>query len=123
MRACVAAEDGGGGVVEQEERGEVRAGGGVFDGGDAVAEVEAFGLDWSTVCGELRRGEQAGDAAADVGGAGEVGVGGWGLVGLGSAQGEDAGEGGDEAQNFGRIFGGEGDVVLEVEGRRHQGRL
>ena len=67
----VQAEDGGGGVVEGEGRLELGAGDGVVDAGDARAEVEtlALGVRWS---------EDAGDAAAQVGGAGEVGLGfGW----------------------------------------------
>ena len=37
--------------------------------------------------------------------------------------GEDAGVGGDGAQNFGGGVGGEGGGVLEVEGRGHQVEL
>jgi hypothetical protein len=62
------AEDGGGGVVERERGLELGACDGVVDAGDAGAEVEALTL------GVGRR-EDAGDAAAEVGGAGEVGLG------------------------------------------------
>jgi len=84
-------------LIQDEQRLELGAGDGVGDGGDFIAEVEALGLGvgWR---------EQAQHAAADVGGAGEVG-----LVGVaGAAQGEDAGSRRDGAQEFGGGLGGEG---------------
>jgi hypothetical protein len=70
------AEGGAGGVVEQEGGFEVGAGAGVFDGADAVAEVEAFGEDGvAGVVEGLRRGKEAAETATEVGGAGEVGLG------------------------------------------------
>ena len=61
-------EDADGRVVERERGLELGAGDGEVDAGNAVAQVEALGLG-------VGRGEDAGDAAAEVGGAGEVGLG------------------------------------------------
>jgi hypothetical protein len=111
------AEDVAGGAVEGEEGFELGAGAGELDGGDAVAEVEAFGEDGGAVLvAGFGRGKQAAEAAADVGCAGEIGLGG----GVVAAEGEDAGSGGDAAQDFGGVFGEEVDAMVEVEGRGHR---
>ena len=82
-------------MVEQQRGFEVGAGAGVLDEADAVAEVEAFVGDGLTAGVELLgRREQAAQAAAEIGGASEVGLG----CGFCAAQGEDAGRGGDGAQ-------------------------
>ncbi len=57
------AEEGGGGVVEDEGGLEVGAGDAVVDAGDFVPEIQAFGL-------RLGRVEEATHAAAEVGGRG-----------------------------------------------------
>ena len=103
------AEDCGGGVVERERGLELGAGDGVVDAGDASAEVEALTLG-------VRRREDAGDAAAEVGCAGEVRL----VFDTRAVQGEDSGERGDGAQSFGGALWREGDGVLEVEGRGHR---
>jgi len=103
------AEDGGGGAIERERGLELGAGDGVVDAGYASAEVEALGL-------RVGRREDAGDAAAEVGGAGEVRL----VFTARAVQGEDSGESGDGTQSFGGVLGREGYGVLEVEGRSHR---
>ncbi len=65
-------KDADGRVVESERGLELGAGDGEVDAGNAVAKVEALGL-------RVGRREDAGDAAAEVGGAGEVRLG-WRLT-------------------------------------------
>ena len=84
-------------MVEGEGGLELGAGDGVFDAGDARAQVEALGLGF-------RWSEQAGDAAAEVGGAGEVGLGFNLAFDARAVEGEDSGEGGDGAQDFGSVL-------------------
>ena len=99
--------------IEGEHGFELGAGDGEVDAGGARAQVEA--LTW----GAGRR-EDASDAAAQVGGAGEVGLG-FGLsFDARAVQGEDSGERGDGAQGFGGALGRERDGVFEVEGRGHR---
>ena len=106
------AEERGGGVVEGEGGLELGAGDGVVDGRNFVAEVETLGLG-------VGWGEEAAGATTKVGGAGEVGLGGCVVA----AEGEDAGFGGDRAEDgfgFDRVLGREGNGVLEVEVRGHR---
>ena len=109
----VEAEDGGGGVVEGERRLELRAGDGVVDAGYAVAQVEALGL-------RVRRREDAGDAAAEVGGAGEVGLGLDLPLDARAVEGEDSGQRGNRAQGFRGVLRREGYGLLELERRGHR---
>jgi hypothetical protein len=117
----VGAEGRARGVVEQQRGLELGAGAGVLDEGDAVAQVEAFAGNGPAVGVELiGRGEQAAQSTAEVSGAGEVGFGG----GVGTAQSEDAGRGGDLAQEHVGVLGKELDAVRELEGcggRAHRG--
>jgi hypothetical protein len=101
-------------VVEGEGGLELGAGDCEVNAGNVVAQVEALTL-------EVRRSEDTGDAAAEVGGVGEVWLG-WRLTfGCGRAvQGEDSGERGDGAQSFGGALRREGYGVLEVEGCGHK---
>ena len=103
------AEEGGGGVVEDEGGFEAGAGEGVLDAGDFFAEVEAFGLGLGWV-------EQAAHATAQVGGVGQVGC----VFGAWAAEGEDSGLRGDGAEDFVGLLGGEVDGVFEVEGCGHR---
>ena len=106
-------EGGAGGVVEQQGGFELGAGAGVVDEADAVAEVEALAGDGLAAGVEgFGRGEETAEAAAEVGGAGEVGLGG----GVGSAEREDAGRGGDGAQQGVGGLGKELNAVRELEG-------
>ena len=91
-----------GGVVEGEAGLEVGAGVGVFDAGDAFGELEAFGLGAPGV-------EEALEAAAEVGGAGEIGFG----VGISAEEGEDAGEFGQSREGWGGVGWVEGEGVGE----------
>jgi hypothetical protein len=69
-------EGGAGGGVEDEGGFEVGTGAGEVDPADALAEVEAFGEDGAALVVEgFGRREQAAETAAEVGGAGEVGLG------------------------------------------------
>jgi predicted transcriptional regulator len=105
------------GVIELERGFEVGAGAGEGDGGDALAQVEAFAEDRLAVIVErLRWGKQTAHAAAQVGGAGEVRLGGR----VGPAQREDAGRGRDLAQNAVGFGGMEVEVVVEGEGLGHR---
>ena len=104
------AEDGSGGVVERERGLELGASDGEVDAGDAGAQVEALGL-------RVGRREDAGDAAAQIGGAGEVGL---GSSLRGAVQGEDSGQRGDGAQGLGGVLGREGDGAIELKGRGHR---
>ena len=64
------------GVIEQQGGLELGAGAGVLDEADAVAQVEALGWDGLAVRVKLLgRREQTAQAAAEIGGAGEVGLG------------------------------------------------
>ena len=105
----VEAEDAGRRVVERERGLELRAGDGVVDAGDARAQVEAL---------RLRVGwrEDAGDAAAEIGGAGEIRL----VFCTWAAQGEDSGHCWNCAQGFGRVLRREGYRVLEVERCDHR---
>ena len=98
-----------GGVVEDEGGLEARAGEGVLDAGYFFAEVEAFGLRFRWV-------EQATGATADVGGVGKV----WGVFFARAEEGEDAGFGGNGAEDFVGLRGGEVDGVFEVEEGGHR---
>jgi hypothetical protein len=101
--ACVA-EEGCGGVVENERRLEGGAGEAVFDARNSFAEVEAFGL-------RLRRGQNAPHAAAEVCGLSEIGC----VFCARAAEGEDSRLRGDGAQDLVCAFGGEGYRLIEVK--------
>ena len=75
---------------------------------DAVAKIQALGLRvwWS---------EQAGEAAAEVGGAREIRL----VCGVGTAQGEDAGQGGDLAEDLLRLLRSEREGLGELERGGH----
>jgi hypothetical protein len=87
---------------------------------DARAKVEAVGWDGLAVGGEgFRRCEETAQTAAEVGGAGEVGLGG----GVGTAEGEDAGGSGDGAKKFVGALGEELGAMVKLElgeGRGHR---
>ncbi len=95
-------------LVEEESGFEVGAGEGIFDGVDAVAEVEAAGV-------LVGRGEQALEAAAQIGGLGDVRLG----SGVGAAQEKDGGGGGDGGEE---IVAGAG-RELEMGGEHRELRV
>ncbi len=98
----------GGGLVEDEGGLEGRAGDAVLDARYFFAEVEALGLRLGWI-------EEATHATAEVGGLGEVGC----VFFACAAEGEDARERRDGAENFVCLTRSEIQCVFEMEGRCH----
>jgi hypothetical protein len=106
----VGAEGGACGAVEEQGGLEVGAGARPLDEAYAGAEVEALGGYGLAVGGEgFGRREETAETAAKICGASEVGFGG----GVGTAQGEDAGGGGNGAKKFVGTLGEELGAMLE----------
>jgi hypothetical protein len=103
------AEEGGGGVVEDERRFEGGTGDAVLDGCDFFAEVETLGL-------RLRGIEEATHSPAKVSGLGEVGS----VFGTRAAESEDSGLRRNGAQNLTGSLRRKVDNVIEVKACSHR---